>query len=542
MARVIEAFTQFFDDAGDPLIDGFLKFNESGTNNTNKATYADINESIPNANPVQLDGAGRCPNVFGTGSYNVISYDSSMQQIQQFDPVGGDQSGGSLSDWNAITIYSIGDIVTGGDGKYYRSITSQNQNSSPEASPDQWEEIRFLGVWNQFHTYGAGDVVATEDGVLHRSISANNLNNVPGTSYTKWSPVADSRITIATVTPATDADVTLTEAQYSADILVIETGAWLTNRNIIVPNEQRQWRVISNSVYIATAKTDAGTGIAVAAGTSRPLVCDGVNVVDPLTDKDLPGIFSVGATVAANALTATLSPCTADFRSSTLNNGAASRVRIPSTISITVSSGSTLGTVANIKARLALLAINDVGAGVRRLGVVNLAGGNNLDETTLITTTAEGGAGGADSANVIYTDVAVTTPSPFRVVGYVDITEATPGTWATGPTTVQGAGGNAMTSLQSFGYGKPLDVTGSRAYGATYYNDTGTPRKVTVRGRTSIANGTLTAYIDGVAIAAISQTTASTVVWVSISVYPGGSYSVDWNGGTTVLSSWTEQR
>jgi hypothetical protein len=173
-------------------------------------------------------------------------------------------------------------------------------------------------------------------------------------------------------------------------------------------------------------------------------VCDGVDVVDPLTDKDLPGVFSVGATVAANALTVTLNPCTVDFRSGTLNNGDVSRVRIPSTLSLTVSSNSTLGTIANVKARLAVIAINN--AGTAELAIVNLAGGNNLDETTLISTTAEGGAGGADSASVIYSTSARASVA-FRVVGFVDITEATPGTWATGPTAVQGAGGGATVGL-----------------------------------------------------------------------------------------------
>ena len=97
MARIIPAFFQFFDDNGDPLVDGFLKFVESGTNNTDKDTFADINETIANANPVPLDAAGRCPNVFGSGAYNVISYTSAMVQIQQFDPVSGDVFQGAFS-------------------------------------------------------------------------------------------------------------------------------------------------------------------------------------------------------------------------------------------------------------------------------------------------------------------------------------------------------------------------------------------------------------------------------------------------------------
>ncbi|GAH01982.1 unnamed protein product, partial [marine sediment metagenome] len=41
MPRVIDAFAQFFDDNGDPLVNGFLAFKESGTNNTDKDTFAD---------------------------------------------------------------------------------------------------------------------------------------------------------------------------------------------------------------------------------------------------------------------------------------------------------------------------------------------------------------------------------------------------------------------------------------------------------------------------------------------------------------------
>ncbi len=143
MARIIDAFQQFFDDNGDPLVDGWLKFNESGTNNTDKDTFADINEIIANANPVPLDGAGRCPNIFGTGTYNIISFTSAMVQIQQFDPVNTIGFPGAFSSWESSTIYDQGDIVIASDDKYYRSIISNNQENEPSASPDQWEEVRF---------------------------------------------------------------------------------------------------------------------------------------------------------------------------------------------------------------------------------------------------------------------------------------------------------------------------------------------------------------------------------------------------------------
>jgi hypothetical protein len=93
MSRVIAAFTQFFDDDGDPLVNGWLSFLMTGTTSTLKNTYSDEDLLIANANPVQLDAAGRCPDIFGSGRYKVISYMNNPvisgpgTQIQVFDPV-----------------------------------------------------------------------------------------------------------------------------------------------------------------------------------------------------------------------------------------------------------------------------------------------------------------------------------------------------------------------------------------------------------------------------------------------------------------------
>jgi len=94
----------------------------------------------------------------------------------------------------------------------------------------------------------------------------------------------DSRAHYVLVTPSSDADVALTEAQYSASVIEIATGSWTAGHNIIVPNEERAWdSIINSSAYTATVKTAAGASVAVLTSTSRPLVCDGTDVLDPLT-------------------------------------------------------------------------------------------------------------------------------------------------------------------------------------------------------------------------------------------------------------------
>jgi hypothetical protein len=197
-----------------------------------------------------------------------------------------------------------------------------------------------------------------------------------------------------------------------------------------------------------------------------------------MTKPSEAGIQSLTATVAANALTVTLNPAVLDFRSTTLTSGVPVSRAIPSAISIVVSSGSTLGTVSAVQSRIVVLALDN--AGTVELAVVNISGGNDLTETGLISTTAEGGSGTADSASVIYSNTARTNVA-YRVVGYVESTQATAGTWASTPSTVQGYGGQALASMSSLGYSQTWqNLTGSRAVNTTYYNTTGKPISVNI--------------------------------------------------------------
>lgn len=258
--------------------------------------------------------------------------------------------------------------------------------------------------------------------------------------------------------------------------------------------------------------------------------------VDTQPTTQVKQIQSITATVAANALTLGLNPTSLDFRSATLNSGVPNTRVISSALSLVVPSGATLGTVSGVAARLVLLAIDN--AGTVELAVANLAGGINFDETTLISTTAISAA--ATTANVIYSTTARSNV-PFRVVGFIDITETTAGTWATGPTTIQGVGGQALAAMSSLGYGQGYqDVTGSRAVGTTYYNTTGKPLIVSVIGTASQQNVGNGAYVNGVLIAQSAQffTTAANQSCLSFVVPPGASYQVT----NTSLSKWCELR
>jgi hypothetical protein len=175
-----------------------------------------------------------------------------------------------------------------------------------------------------------------------------------------------------------------------------------------VVNGFLDWTVSGNALTIAL-KTLAGT--------------------DP-TPNDPVLVWVRNATAAPAAGTATYSLMT-----------------ITAALSLVISSGSTMGFVNATAGKLWAVLFND--GGTARIGAVNCLSGTNiypLGGWPIASSTAEGGAGGADSAQTFYTGTAVTS-KPYAVLGYAtwETGLATAGNWSAGP-----------TRAQVFGPGVPL--------------------------------------------------------------------------------------
>lgn len=156
------------------------------------------------------------------------------------------------------------------------------------------------------------------------------------------------------------------------------------------------------------------------------------------------------ASVSSNALTIALkgndgndpsstNPVYVPFRSATATTGTQDVLTVTGATSLTISSGSTMGFANSTAGRLWVVAFND--GSTFRLGAVNALSGTSimsLRDNVLSSSTAEGGAGAADSAQVIYTGTAVTSKG-MRILCYMDWGSglATAGTWASGPTAIQ---------------------------------------------------------------------------------------------------------
>lgn len=154
--------------------------------------------------------------------------------------------------------------------------------------------------------------------------------------------------------------------------------------------------------------------------------------------------LSISASVGSKALTVALkgldgndpsatNPVEIVFRSATLTTSTPVRRQITAATSVVLSSGSTLGFTAAEAGRIYVWAIDNAGTVV--LGLSRTA--DIFPEYNVASTTAEGGAGAADSASVMYSTEAQTSKA-IRCIGFIEITTgAVAGEWDNAPTLVQ---------------------------------------------------------------------------------------------------------
>ncbi|HCE08615.1 MAG TPA: hypothetical protein DEQ40_08445 [Oxalobacteraceae bacterium] len=101
---------------------------------------------------------------------------------------------------------------------------------------------------------------------------------------------------VASITGLTNANVTLSAAQYGAGIIAL-SGTLTGNINIVFPVGGK-WIVVNNTTgaFSITCKTAAGAGIVIAQGKSRLLNADGTNIV--ISDTDFNTIAITGNSTA----------------------------------------------------------------------------------------------------------------------------------------------------------------------------------------------------------------------------------------------------
>lgn len=229
-----------------------------------------------------------------------------------------------------------------------------------------------------------------------------------------------------------------TAANDRAEFESLGSGNWRCN-----------WYVKASGQPVTSPLSDGDKGdITVSSSGATWSIDDDVIDAATLGDSAL-GVAMINGTltasVAASALTIAIKtkagndpsasePVLCVFRNATLATGDYVVRSVTAATSLVISSGSTLGTTSGAQSQINVLVIDN--SGTVELAAVNNAGYLDLPETDVITTTAEGGAGAADSINTVYSTTGRTSV-PYRNVGYVVSTQATAGTWASSPTQIQ---------------------------------------------------------------------------------------------------------
>lgn len=200
--------------------------------------------------------------------------------------------------------------------------------------------------------------------------------------------------------------------------------------------------------------TAADTAARKAVGSDGRVLMADSGQSDGLLWQEMAGYNLINGIIAesraANAVTyavktlAGADPSTSDpvyviFRDAAAGTGGYVRRKLTAALSFTWSSGST-GGATSAKAFKPWLVIFD-DAGTLRMSAINCRSGLNiypLGQFPIASSTAEGGAGGADSAHVFYTSTAVTSKA-YAIIGYVSYESglSTAGTWDAAPTRIQ---------------------------------------------------------------------------------------------------------
>lgn len=260
------------------------------------------------------------------------------------------------------------------------------------------------------------------------------------------------------------------------------------------------------------------------------------DVARSLLGIDVPTLtFSVGSSALTIALKTpagadptAAAPLTIPFRSATLSSGAIAVRKATAATSLVVSSGSTLGTSSGVDAWLYIYALDNS-------GTIELAiSGSYYGDHFIGSTTAEGGAGAADSDSTIYSTTSRSSVA-MRLLAAVRSNQTTAGTWAAVPVECRLA---ELGGIGNPGW-KWRDLTASRSASTTYTNSTGRPIHLSVFTGTA-ASEQINLTVDGVKIMETGVTATGAVVNLSAIIPAGSTYSVGLVAGS--ISKWFELR
>ena len=466
---------QFLDNNGLPLAFGQIYTYAAGTS-TPQVTYQDAGGVSTNTNPIILDASGRA-NVWLDIT---LFYKFVVQDVNSVTLYTEDNVAGTAQDLGGVTsIYAgTGISVSGHQGNVIVSATSSTTTEwTPGPTASYVSSTSFSVAGNQTTVFNVGRRVkaTVSAGTVYGTVISSVLTSITTvTLLMDGAMVIDAGISavwygFVSGTPTSTPAVFGTTPVSMVSAATLNIGGSATStillsgntsvtafdsvnsgaiRNIIV--QPASYPIITYNATsvilpglanLAMNPGDCATFVSLGSGNWQCTSFSPAVGLTPVGTADISALFPITASVSGNALTVGLNPCRFDLRNVSTALGTPLIYNLLSSISLTVPTTATLGTVGNTPSRLVLIAYYY--GGTLELGIINQMGNTTFDERQLISTTTISSA--STASNVVYSTTG-RAGVPYRVVGTIDITESIAGTWASGPTNVQGVGGNTLVN------------------------------------------------------------------------------------------------
>ncbi|NUU41371.1 hypothetical protein [Tardiphaga robiniae] len=243
-----------------------------------------------------------------------------------------------------------------------------------------------------------------------------------------------------------------------------------------------RWKLVSST---------AGAAVAAGAVTAQTLAPSALGArVGMINGTFVESRVGGAATYAVKTLAGT-DPTSADPVFFVFNTGGGGYVirAVTAALSIVISSGSSAGAINSVAFHLWLVAFDD--AGTVRLGFKNCWTGtvlSGLNEAFPASSTAEGGAGGADNAGTFYTGTAVASKY-YCIIGVASYEAglAAVGTWGIAPSWMQLYGPGVPKPGEPVGEVTQMLTSTTTSTTATSYQNTGVTVSPTLKSAANIA-------------------------------------------------------
>jgi hypothetical protein len=281
---------------------------------------------------------------------------------------------------------------------------------------------------------------------LENGIAGVHAADIPSATTTDLSGAAGELVDVTgttTITAITLADGNVCTVRFTG-ALTLTNGASLVlpgGANILtVAGDFAIFRGYSGGV-VRCAAYQRNNGTALVSPSVGSLVGAGDIINASIVESHTANAVTFSLKTLAGADPSSSDPVKAYFRSATPGSGAYVERVITSALSITLSSGSTAGvTGTGVAFKLWKVLFDD--AGTVRMGVINTVLGTSiypLAQFPIAGSTAEGGAGAADNAQVFYTGTAVSAKAyiPLGYSSYESGLATAAGTWDASPTRIQ---------------------------------------------------------------------------------------------------------